>query len=197
MRNRPTLRDQTRVPCIGRQILEHWTTRDAPQTLPQWKILLISFGLSRQPHQNTTWQPSNPWQSHTCDCKASPKFSFTLTLLRHLPMSAMPSPSKLTRSPVLHRRIPWSLIFLSSIAASSYYCNLHLHSPYECHKIHSQTLLHVRKQTQEAKIFSQWLGYFRAELEFESRSLNLCPLFFFFFFCITAQLPNALILCIL
>ena len=30
MWNPPCTRDQTRVPCVGRQILNHWTTREAP-----------------------------------------------------------------------------------------------------------------------------------------------------------------------
>jgi len=31
-------RDQTRVPCIGRQILNHWTTREV---LAIWKIMKV------------------------------------------------------------------------------------------------------------------------------------------------------------
>ena len=36
-------RDQTQVPCIGRQILNHWTTREAPQAK-----VLIMFHISFQ-----------------------------------------------------------------------------------------------------------------------------------------------------
>ena len=34
-------RDRTHVPCIGRQILNHWTTRKSPKKLLRW--LLSSF----------------------------------------------------------------------------------------------------------------------------------------------------------
>ena len=40
----PPLRDRTQVPCIGRRILTHWTTREVPplfwSLLPQFSLLL-------------------------------------------------------------------------------------------------------------------------------------------------------------
>ena len=133
------------------------------------------FGFGRQPHQNTTRQPSTHDRATPVTARHSQRFSFTLTSLHHLTMSAMPSPlnSPTPCSPSSDTMVS-DFLFLS-LAAPSYYCNLHLHSPYECHKIHSQTASLEETETQEAKIFSQWLSYFMVELEFESRSLNLCP----------------------
>ena len=34
-------RDQTCVPCIGKWILNHWTTREVPHSLLQWNIFSI------------------------------------------------------------------------------------------------------------------------------------------------------------
>ena len=103
------------------------------------------FGLGRQPHQNTTRQPSTHDRATPVPARHSQRFSFTLTSLRHLTVSAMPSPlnSPTPCSPSSDTMVS-DFLFLS-LAAPSYYCNLHLHSPYEYHKIHSQTLLHLRK----------------------------------------------------
>ena len=63
-------RDHTHVPCIGRQILNHWTTREAQKGQfkgsgwgrgvgqgPLWKLLLIT---------DTSLAPAGPGLSHSC-----------------------------------------------------------------------------------------------------------------------------------
>ena len=50
-------RDQTQVPCIGRWILNHWTTRELPSTYWKWK------SLSRVWLFATPWTIHSPWNS--------------------------------------------------------------------------------------------------------------------------------------
>ena len=93
-----------------------------------------TFGLSRQPHQNTTWQPNIHDRATPVTARHSQRFSFTLTSLHHLTMLAMPSPLSSPAPCSPWSQIPWSLIFLSLSSCS-----------YGCHKIHSQTLLHLMR----------------------------------------------------
>jgi len=57
MWNPPCTRDRTRVPCVGRQILNHWTTREAP--------VYLFFGLVSKECANVNkyfvYQVSSDW----------------------------------------------------------------------------------------------------------------------------------------
>ena len=43
------IRDQIRVPCIGRQLLNHWATREAPQYISKRYPWYLSTGHSKKP----------------------------------------------------------------------------------------------------------------------------------------------------
>ena len=55
-------RDQTHVPCIGRQILNHWTSRGSPEQANVCHVNETVRKLASLKHSATCYEPS-------CDCR--------------------------------------------------------------------------------------------------------------------------------
>ena len=63
-------RDQTHAPCIAKQLLTHWTTRQVPI------VLIVSYSLGWQvleqrpgSQQRQERQPEGAFQPQCCTCK--------------------------------------------------------------------------------------------------------------------------------
>ena len=75
-------RDQTHVPCTGRQILNHWTTREVPVSLFCWRLLFIcdvglwclrgEKGGSRGERPSPWWWRTDRWPAGRARCSLLP-----------------------------------------------------------------------------------------------------------------------------
>ena len=77
-------RNRTRVPCIGRRILSHWTTREAWGIFPKYRFWFSGSGWCLRYWQSNQLPGRTCWpRAHTSssDGLGNPRRTFTLCLL--------------------------------------------------------------------------------------------------------------------
>ena len=118
-------RDWTRVPHIGRQILNHWTTREVPPKVFLIVIKKIVFSLAFFTHEPVLEQLSSlsfPPSSHFSDSSMCLLYSFFPSRVPFLVFTALSSPDQLTL--LVLQDVSWALC---SSGFSLHWEHVHFH----------------------------------------------------------------------